>query len=160
MTIKQPIPKMLKSRQKLGTWPRPAGASDKCYAVRLNGTCLEPFIKHDSLVCVEPTIPALNELAVFFFKDGREPLLKQSRTRINQWVFPMHPGSEVVSLLRLRQWNPMRTFQVPANQIEAIHTTKWYWVNDNWRSLDELCQYAQILDYPERDTANKEKRAA
>ena len=148
MSNLQPTPKLLQAAKTVKFWSRPPGASEECYAMRLDGDCMSPHILDDALVAIEPTLPAFNELAIFYFKDGRRPILKQCRTKIDRWMFPVHPESEVVFPIRFRQWNPIINYRVFADELEAIHNVKWCWTDGKWCNLNTLAAHAGLLDLP------------
>ena len=46
-------PRMVEDAKVIQSCPRPRGASDQCYALRLDGNCLSPHVLDNTLVAVE-----------------------------------------------------------------------------------------------------------
>ena len=155
MSQEQPTIILPKTAQMKKPFPCPSGASKKFYVVRLDGDCMAPHLLHHAYIGVEPTIPAFNELAVFYFADGSRPMLKQCRTEIDRWVFPVHPQSEVGSPVRFRQWNPLKNYLIYADKLEAIHTVKWVWTRGKWRDIAKVLNGSGMLDTPSPGVATK-----
>jgi hypothetical protein len=101
------------------------------YAMYINGTCLDPVIKHGECVLIDKTQPYKpGDLVLIYRRREATPpgqfqsQLKRLIMKPPHWVkFPYreHPQSEIASLVIVEMINPQRQLAFRCGDILAIH---------------------------------------
>lgn len=108
--------------------PAPQAFPD-VYAVIPRGDCMEPLYK-DGVPLIISTAAKVEagDVVIVHLKPGAqapwgyEAIVKRLRYGLGGMTFPWDPtGSDVVIPLSLEQLNPPRTYNVPVDQIRAVH---------------------------------------
>jgi hypothetical protein len=108
-------------KKKAPTWDRlpiEPLAGEIGFLLRCEGDCLAPRLPDSCILTLEPELPQPGELGVFWFKGQPKPVVKIALHEI--FGYPLSPESSLVPIVRFRQINPPRTYQVYLDQIECI----------------------------------------
>ncbi len=123
---------------KYGHTLAPSDSPEDCYAMRLDGDCMEPLASHGSYVLLERQLPKKGEMACFWFEDAQKPALKILNGDLIAW--PIHNDSNLVPIIKLKQLNPPTQYTVMGDVVSAIHRV-WA-VQDNetgeWMRMEAL----------------------
>ena len=106
------------------------------YALTLQGDCLAPVIPDGASVGIDKLVqPKAGDVVCIWFRpeatapDGLQCTLKKLLLNIPSWVkFPHrdYPGSDVVPVLIVKQFNPERQYTIKCADILAVHKATSY----------------------------------
>jgi hypothetical protein len=103
----------------LGTVRLPKGVHPEGFGLHVVGNCLSPRAENGQIAIVEPVLPEPGDMAVFWFKGQKTPVVKILVTPLRSF-FPAHPQSEVVLIVQAEQLNPPKRYSVEADKIERL----------------------------------------
>lgn len=116
------IPESHLPPKELGSVAIPADlkAGPRSYACSTVGSCMEPEVYAGDHVIADPDrAPQPGDKCVFWIEGVPKPVLKVLDHELHCW--PVHPNSELVPIIRVRQINPVRYYQIDGERLKAIH---------------------------------------
>ena len=93
------------------------------YALIAEGDCLAPTFQNGALVVIEDCLPDVGDIAVIYFKDGRQPIMKYLVWPLINFPPSLHEHANLgMASIRVKQINPEILYHIKPDDVAAIHT--------------------------------------